>query len=82
MKNSEKLKKLIDKLPAVEPSKLNLDICFYATDETMRMGTLYTPSFKLKDFDQIRLYFETKPHAVVLNSDGSKGDIAYEIKKE
>lgn len=82
MKNSEKLKKLIDKLPAVEVSKLNLDICFYATNETMRIATLNTESFKLKDFDQIRLHFENRPHGVLANADGTRGEIAYEIKKE
>ena len=82
MKNSEKLKKLIEKLPAVESSKLNFDICFYATNETMRIATLNTPGFKLKDFDQIRLHFESRPHGVVANADGRRGDIAYEIRKE
>lgn len=81
MKNSEKLKKLIDKLPSIEISKLDTSIAIYATTNHMHISTK-NGSFKLKDFDQIRLYFEQTPHGVAINHDGTRSEIAYIILKE
>jgi len=84
MKNSEKLKKLIEKLPIKHINEVDVNIAFYASCSSMyiHIPNGYFPSIKLKDFDEIRLYFEKTPHAVILDKQGLRGSIAYRILKE